>query len=425
MILIRKKQYAVWILTALLPLLLPAAPLWGQQVGPLLGQQVMPGTGNIKLGPLEVHPYLGLTETYSNNIYLNYGGLPSKSDTITTATPGILLVLPLQRHTLKAEYRADANWFATQSETNYTNQRLGGVLDLDFPRGLTFNLSDYFADAQIPRKGPTIPGLSGPTDPFRALPYQANDLNARLKYRFVDRWAVEGRYNYYNYAYKNSYDESGSYDRNLYGGSLYYRFTPKIDALLDYNYSVVKYKTSAIDDNKNQAAYLGLSFDPTSKLRGFLKLGYAQKDYDQDQPTRNNSFSAFSTLIDLVYQLSKYDEFKFTGVRVPEEDVDTNAPFINTYASLGYRHTLSWNEKVSLKTNVGYGTKKFEAETVDLDGTLKTRDDKQWFAGVGIDYQMQRWLTFGLNYTYINNDSNFISYTYQANTVWFNAILAF
>lgn len=415
---IKKKPYTAWMMAAVFPvLLLAAAPLWGQQAGP--------GTGNIKLGPLEVHPYLGLTETYNSNIYLNYGGLPSKSDTITTATPGILLLLPLQRHSLKAEYRADANWFATASDTNYTNQRVGGALDLDFPRGLTFHLSDYFADAQIPRKGPEIKGLSGPTDPLRALPYQANEVNARLKYRFVDRWAVEARYNYYDYAYKNSYDESGSYARNLYGGALYYRFTPKIDALLDYNYSAVKYKTSTIDDNKNQAAYLGLSFDPTSKLRGFLKLGYAQKDYDQNQPDRNNSFSTFSTLIDLVYQLSKYNEFKFTGYRVPEEDVDTNAPLINTYAILGYRHILSWNEKVSLTANAGYGTKKFEGETFDLGGGFKTRDDKQWFGGVGIGYEMQRWLTFGLNYSYINNDSNFISYTYKVNKVWFNVILAF
>ena len=241
----------------------------------------------------------------------------------------------------------------------------------------------------------------------------------------MDRWAVEARYNYYDYAYKNSYDESGSYNRNLYGGGLYYRFTPKIDALLDYNYSLVKYKTTSINDNKNQAAYLGLSFDPTSKLRGYFKLGYAQKEYDQDLAGRNNSFSTFSTLIDLVYQLSKYNEFKFIGYRAPEEDVDTNAPLVNTNASLGYRHILSWNEKVSLTANVGYGTKKFEGSTFDIDGTLKTRDDKQWFGGVGIGYEMQRWLTFGLNYTYTNNDSNFISYQYQENKVWFNAILAF
>jgi hypothetical protein len=421
-----KKQTTAWVLGIACCLVMMAVPSWGQVAVP--GPAAGPGTGNIKLGPLEVHPFVGVTETYSDNIYLNYGGLPSKSDFITTVTPGIMLFLPLNRHSVKVEYRADANWFSTFSENNYTNQRVGGAVDLDFPMGLTFNLSDYYADAQIPRKGPTIPGLSGPTDPFRDLPYQANDLNARAKYRFVDRWAVEARYNYYDYAYKNSYDESGSYKRNLYGGSLYYRFTPKIDALLDYNYSTVDYKTSTIDDNRNQAAYLGVTFDPTSKLKGYLKLGYAQKEYDQDLPNRNNNFSIFSVLIDLVYSLSRYDEFKLTGYRLPEEDVDTNAPFVNTYAVLGYRHKLAWNEKVSLTANVGYGTKKFEQSTVDLNGlntALQTRDDKQWFGGVGIGYAMQTWLTFGLNYAYINNDSNFRNYTYQANTVWFNAIVAF
>ena len=174
----KKNSYAAWILAGVFTvLLMAAAPLWGQQAGP--------GTGNIKVGPLEVHPYLGLTETYSSNIYLNYGGRPSKSDYITTATPGILLLLPLQRHTLKAEYRADANWFSTYSETNYTNQRVGGALDLDFPMGLTFHLSDYFADARIPRKGPDNPGAERTDGPFSrtALPGQRFKRPAQIPLR--------------------------------------------------------------------------------------------------------------------------------------------------------------------------------------------------------------------------------------------------
>ncbi|MFH0788731.1 MAG: hypothetical protein V2B13_14110, partial [Pseudomonadota bacterium] len=37
-----------------------------------------PGGGNIKLGPLEVHPFMGVTETYNDNFYRNYGNLKSE-----------------------------------------------------------------------------------------------------------------------------------------------------------------------------------------------------------------------------------------------------------------------------------------------------------------------------------------------------------
>src|SRR4030043_285492 len=91
-----------------------------------------PGKGNIKVGALEVHPSIGLTETYNDNIYKNYGNLRSESDWITTLTPGIQFSLPMQRHSFQVDYRADMNWFSSNSNTNYTNQRVGGTVVAGF-----------------------------------------------------------------------------------------------------------------------------------------------------------------------------------------------------------------------------------------------------------------------------------------------------
>ena len=391
--------------------------LWAQMAGP--------GKGNIKVGPVEVHPFVGVAETYNDNIYQSYGGLKKESDYITTLSPGIQLLLPVRRHSFQLDYRADMNWYAKNDETNYTNQTGGGAINLEFPGGLNFSISNYYSDAVIPRKGKEVTGISGAADANRELPYNANDFNARAKYRFVDRWAAEVRYNNYDYRYKQAIDEDGTFNRNLYGGSLYYRFTPKVDALVDYNYSTVDYKTTPINDNTNHSAYLGLSFDPTAKLNGYLKLGWAEKDYEEDQPGRTKSFSAFSTLVDLTYNMSRYHILTLKGNRIIEEDVDTNAPFTTTDFSLGYRHFLAWNEKVSLNANLGYGTKKFEKATTDADGTLKIRDDKKWYGGAGIGYAPQRWLSLGLNYTYTRDKSNFINYDYKENKVILSALIAF
>ncbi|MBI5605160.1 MAG: outer membrane beta-barrel protein [Deltaproteobacteria bacterium] len=392
-------------------------------VYPLGAQVAGPGKGNIKIGPLEVHPFVGLTETYNDNVYRNYGNLKSESDLITTLSPGVQLFLPLQRHNVQLNYRADVNWFSNNSGTNYANQRVGGEVNLDFPGGLIFGLSDYYADAKIPRKAKN--GNNSSSDPFRELPYTANDFNVMAKYRFVDRWAVEGRYNNYDYAYKNNFDEGGNYKRDLFGGSLYYRFTPKIDALADYNYAKTKYKTATFNDNKDHSAYVGLSFDPTSKLRGYAKVGWAQKEYDNSLARRNNTFSTFSSLINVTYTLSRYDGLTFIANRQILEDVDTNAPYTSTDVSLWYRHILAWNEKVSLNANAGYGTGKFEQSTTDIDGAIKTRDDKKYYVGAGVGYALQRWLNLGLNYSYTNNDSNFLNYNYKENKVWVSAVAAF
>jgi hypothetical protein len=331
----------------------------------------------------------------------------------------------LKRHSFAVDYRADINWFHKFSEVNNTTQRAGGVFNLDLPGGLTGRISDYYSDALIPRKGKEISGLSGSADPFRELPYTANDFNAQVKYRFVDRWAVEGRYNNYMYSYKNNYDNSGDYDRGTFGGSLYYRFTAKTNALIDYNYALTSYNHASINDNKAQAAFIGLSFDPSSKIKGYLKLGWGSKDYDNNQAGRNNSFSTFASLVDLTYNATQYDRLNLRANRTIDEDTDTNAPYTNTDISLGYRHVMSWNEKLSLLANIGFGTKKFEAETLDVDLTYKTRDDKIWTTGVGIGYALQSWLNFGLNYSYTNDDSNFINYNYIENKVWISAVASF
>jgi hypothetical protein len=393
------------------------SPLWAQITGP--------GTGNIKAGPVEIHPFVELTETYSDNIYYNYGGLKKESDFISTLSPGIRLILPVKTHSFQLDYRADANWYSKHSETNYTNQIGGGLIKLEFPGGLNFNFSDYFTHAVIPRKAKETPGISGAADPYREIPYNGNDFNAMVKYRFLDRWALQARYNNYDYRYTRDYDKDGNYNRNTFGGSLYYRLTPKIDALLDYNFFTMDYKTANNNDNTNHSTYLGISFDPTARLNGYLKLGWSMKNYKQYLANRDNSLSAPSALINLNYNLSPYHIFTLRGNWVIEEDVTTNAPFITTDFSLGYRHILIWYEKISLNTNIGYGTIKFKGQTTDVDGTIKKRDDKKWYGGAGIGYAPQSWLSFSLNYIYTNNDSNFINYHYNENKMYLKASIAF
>ncbi len=397
---------------------------WGF-VSPLSAQE--PEKGNIKIGALEVHPSVGLSGTYNDNIYKNFGNLKSEADYITTLSPGIQFFLPIQRHNLQLGYQADINWYKNNSDTNYFNQQASGALNLNFTGGLTVNVSDLYSDTTVPRRGKSTPGVSGAADTYHEMPYISNDFNFLAKYQFVDRWAIEGRYNNFDYGYKNRYDEAGSYKRNRFGGSLYYRFTAKIDALVDYNYAQNDYKINGpANNNKVQGTYVGLSFDPTSRMRGFLKLGWGQKDYDNNIVAgRNTSFSFFSSLVDLTYTLSRYDRFNLRANRTAEDDVLTQAPFINTDIFLGYNHIFSWNEKVSFNDNLGYGSMAFEGSTTDIDGAIKIRDDKRFSGGLGVGYALQRWLNLGLNYSYTNNDSNMLNYKYTENKVWVNATAAF
>jgi hypothetical protein len=387
--------------------------------------QTQAGQGNIKLGPVEVHPSVGLMETFTDNVYRNYDGRDKKSDWITTLSPGLELVLPMRRHSFRIGYVADVNWYADLRENNYVSQAATGSLNFDFPGGLLFTVSDRFLDSEIVRKAEEQPGLSGAADPYRALPFRSNDFLTRAKYSFADRWAAALWYNYYKYGYDHEYDRTGDFDRNLFGGTLFYRFTPKTDLLVEYTHSKVDYPKSSFDNNKNDTAYVGIGFDPSAKINGFLKVGWTQKKYDATNAGVERKFSSFSTQIDLSYNLSPYDVISLKGSRTIEEDVDTNAAYTRDNYSLGYTHILSMNEKISLFGLIGYGKSKFEGASLDADGARKTRDENIYSATVGVGYAMRRWLTWNLSYTYQETDSNFIRYDNKENRVFLKATFSF
>ena len=260
--------------------------------------------GNIKLGPLEVHPSFGLTGTYTDNVYRSYDGKEKENDFITTLSPGLQLILPLSRHSIMVGYRADINRYSSFSENDYVRQTATGSVNLDFPEGLLLTISDTFIDSEVIRKWKEQPGLGGSADLYRAMPYQANDFVTKAKYNITDRWAAVVWYNFYKYDYDHEYDSSGSYDRNLGGGSLLYRFTPNTDALVEFQHSSVEYPKDEFHDNKNNTVYVGLGFDPSAKLNGYLKAGWTQKKYDKKPGRANDEFNATSTQIDLGYNLS-------------------------------------------------------------------------------------------------------------------------
>jgi hypothetical protein len=392
---------------------------------PVSAQLQAPTGGKIKAGPVEIHPSIGLMETYSDNIYQSYDGKDDESDYITTVSPGIQFVLPFRRHSLQVGYKGDYNFYADNDDTDYHSHLFGGALNLDFPGGLVFTVSDYYSISSTPRKWKEQDGLSGANDPYREEDYDANDLNVKARYNFADRWAAAAWYNNHNLEYDEDYDDSGSYNRNLGGGSLFYRFTAKTEALIEYNYSTVDYDKEDTDDNDNQMAYVGLSFDPTAKLNGYLKVGWAQKEYDEKVAGRDEKYDRFSSRVDLGYIISSYNQLGLKYDRVIEEDADTNSPFTKDDVSLSFRHILSWNEKISLNARAGYASLEYETADTDVDGTSKKRDDEKWYGGVGIGYDMQQWLSFKLDYTYTDNDSNFKRYDYTENRISLSGVVYF
>jgi polysaccharide biosynthesis protein VpsM len=373
--------------------------------------------GNFRAGSLEIHPSLQVRSDYSNNVYQSYGGLPASSGFITTITPALKLSMPVARHEFFADYKADFNLYSVDSETNYIQQRAGAGAKLAFGKNLNLNMTYYYTASEIPRLaksqfGPDINGFN-----LDSRPYSQNDFKGTLGWSFADRWQAEGLFNFFNTRYKNSIDFYGNYDSPTLGGRLRYRFTSKISAFGEYTFSNITYPDSSIDDNRTQFIYAGLNFDPTAKLKGEMKIGYQSKKYEQSQEGRTDFLGGTAIDVNLTQQFTDFTALKLLLNRSINEDVTTNAPYTENKVGLELKHYWSRNEKVSATLRGGYSTLNFDGKTTDIDGSFKNRDDKRWEFGVGLGYDLRRWLTMSLGYQYVDNDSNFINYDYKESRV--------
>ena len=420
-VLVRKqRRIRRWLIPFLGVLLMSAWPLSST------AQIFTPQGGNLKLGNLQVHPSLQIQETYSSNIYQNYGGLAAQSGLISTISPAVKLLLPVSRHEFFAEYKADFNLYSVDSETNYIQQRAGGGAKFQFSHGLDMSLTYYYLDSEIPRRSKTGLTEQGiPDEFFRSRPYNQDDFKGLVGWTFADRWRAEGFYSYLDYKFKNSLDSFSNYNNPLYGARLFYRLTAKMSVLGEYNYQVVTYPDDSAFDYKTQLAYLGLAFDPAAKLNGELKFGYENTKYEQSLPGQADSITGTALDVNLTYKLNDRSSLKLLSNRAIRADIDTNAPYTETKVGLEFRHVWSRDEKVSGRIKGSYGTLSFDGQTFDVDGSLKNREDRRWDFGVGIGYDLKRWLTMGLGYDYVNNSSNFITYDYRENRFSFNLQASF
>lgn len=366
--------------------------------------------GNLHLGPLKVHPFLEVSESYDDNIYL----APSQEeeDFVTVVSPGVRLELPfLGRHSFQAGYRADLYAYTDNDMENRQDQKADALLHLDFPVGLEVKLGDVYTHGAEPRTH-EFPGGKRFYDDNRAY--------AQIGYRFLDVWKTELSYEniYHRYADQPWHHESSHQD-NGFGATLFFRFLPKTSFLVEYhvvdtNYA---YLSHDIRDNRAHTVYGGLYWDPTAKLSGALKGGYTWKRFRKREVAEENNANTWSIASDLLWRATDRTQLKLTAEREYRDYL--------LEPNLYYRittGTLTFNQKILTKlTFIAHGyveRDEFGRKTFnpDRDRDMRRRDTL-WGAGAGLLYQIQEWLSAELDYTYRDRNSNFNFYDYKDNLV--------
>lgn len=362
-----------------------------------------------KVGPVTIYPFLEYDAMYRSNVFLTPTN--PKGDFINCINPGLRLdaqITPKNR--ISVGWLGNAQIYSKYTDQSYFTQNFNIDLDLnlDFTRTgrLSFKVGNAIRSGlieQSPENGRTRPYL-------RDTPY------IQAGYVVSEKMKIVGFYQYDGFSFTKSVDKFNNYQQNSGGVTVFYKFWPKTAALLQYMIVSTTYPDSPVDNSNVHTVLTGLSWDPTAKLNGTIKFGVSITDYDQSAPDRNKTPTSFVTSVSTAYRYSKFTTFNLTVQRSKQDNINyDNAPYWNT--GVFFTVTRDWHYlKSTLYAGISYTNNDYINPT--LDGTvLKRRQDNVFYIVGGLYSPLNRWLRLRFDYSYIDNQSNFSSYTYSEHRV--------
>ncbi|MEH6825765.1 MAG: outer membrane beta-barrel protein [Motiliproteus sp.] len=348
-------------------------------------------------GPFQLLLQLDAQVRYDDNIFTDERD--GESSLITEVTPGFRLLKEDGVNSTSLGYALNAGFYASSSDDNYFDSLFDATSHMEFSRR-----------SQLDLKGEVLLGHDdrgsefSKTDPTAiAEPDRYRTITLAADYGYGAENA-QGRFvlgaEYLNKNYTNHRDTSAGRDRDNMGvsGTFFYRLMPKTRALFELKYKDIDYDEADTLDSTNSSYRVGLTWETTAKTTGTVKVGLAQKDFDD--PVRKD-FDGFSWEASVQWAPQTYSVFDLTTSRSAEEGNGTGDFIDNETLSLGWTH--AWNQRLSSRVSASLSIDDFNGDP--------QQDDLTSYA-VKLDYLFHRNVSFsgGLNWNEMDSSATDQSY---------------
>ena len=370
--------------------------------------------GNIKIGQIEVHPFITEKGMWDSNIDLNAdNGTPGeerKSDYINTLTPGVTFQLKKPLLDVSVGGLVDIVRYKDYDKNdaeNYTinlNAQYGSI----GRTGLYFKVNDQFMDTQDPYS------QSGIGDPRYkegiATKREANIAGVEVGYGLADRLALHLNYTNKYKKYDEDVDKDSNERDHIVGPTLYYKILPKTFALLEYKFTDTNYfdyDTKGLSgcgkDSENHNVDVGLFWDQTAKLNGSVKVGYYWKKWDNVRNNAGNTLEDLNTWTITTHM--GWLPFARTTLWMDLVKGEIDSVDATYYSYDQFIANFELIQKVGSKIQVMAGLK-YEIDDYNSTASATEKKFRIRQANAGINYQIMKWLTAGISYTYKEKNAN-------------------
>lgn len=367
----------------------------------------------LKAGPVRVHPFLGVAQTFSDNTFAVKKD--RKSDTVTTIAPGIQAFFPfMDNHFALVDYRAAQRFNYRFSENDALNQEALARVSLAFPVGLKFDLQGGHTEGFDARGSEEDLQLQDLTTwntnfLFGQAEYIGSRTGAQIRFRTI-KWDFEN----------NGQGVPRDNLQNSVNVSAFFRATRKTFASLGFGIT-----NTTFDDNKQLDSFAytintGFRIPASDRITGDFQIGVTFLNFDRAPLTTTpgpglSAGGDGSKQLFMRGNLAWTPTSRLTVILRPTRTIGQSAVFgssTNTRTGGYISASQQLVNRFGLTGVVFYSHNKFSGGTNRTDHLYQTR--------IGLSYRTVKWLGFQLQYLFQGRQSTANNFEYYANGIMFS-----
>jgi len=358
--------------------------------GILAGQAQAIEPASMNLGGFTFTPTLELSETYDDNFRANNN---EESSWITSIKPTFVLGAQERNNVYQLSYSFLHDRFHSSSRDNNTDHFLSATANMEFNVRNRLDARATFAKTE------DVDDTNVATANDR---FSTTGLGA--VYTFGAPSALMNLEFGYNHERKRT-DNNVNFDKELnsdvLSGTFYYRVGPRTQLLAEVRRSDFDYKSANQFDSTNMAYLAGVKWEATAFTTGTAKFGRVKKDFD-DSSKADRSSNKWE--VGVAWQPLTYSTFTLnTRQGIDEGDEGSNTIKSTTTG-------LNWNHRWS-----GFVTTNATLSHTNKDYDVSGRNDKIKSLGLGVTYELRRWLDLSLGYQYNDQSSTVAAENHDRN----------
>jgi len=376
-----------------------------------------PGVGDgLKVGPVRLHPYLGVAEVYTDNVFRR--DTNRRSDFLTTIAPGLQAFLPFGggHHSVLLDYRAGQFLYKKFSENNALAQDAQGHVSLNYPGGLTLDLQGGHIEGFDPR------GSQVDTRQQDITKWNINSFLGQAEFS-GQKAGIRLRSSYLDWHFKNNgQDTSRDRTRLRADVTLSANVTRSTSALLGVQLTKIDYDKNKHLDSFGYGVFTGFRLASNRQLTGEFNIGYTIQNFDRAPIPKGQTVSQKFTDEGLSRGAKQRTSLFMRGnlhwnptsrlsiiaspfSSIQQSAVQKTSTFRRTGVNISGRQAFT--DRLALRGNLTLENNNFDTN----------RNDNRFRWRMGPEYRAVKWLGFRLDYIFEKRSSNKSGFDFYSNTV--------